>query len=428
MDKYLIKYLRDNADNELSRKYIDFFKIELDWHIYNSEAHIAKEYHRNREIGWKERLIHLYQYSNAFFFNTNLKKEEGLNILSTVYFNDKNLLSDLGFNSYSPIWHALGRNNIFGDYKTVTWYRKMQSRIRNEDFYLFLDPILHQELEIFQSRLVEQYKKQDFRALFLNTDQYFYSKYSIDIFKKMDMPSFVFSHGLPGIYSLEVDNRSNYLMVWSEKIKQNYINAGFHASKVKVVGNPKYKNIPKVKELKSSLSDILVIPVSSANWHQHEYDDTILTDKSMVVLYLYQVQTVLKKLGVKKARYRVHPSINKEWVRAFLDQNFYVCDSETLIESLNRSSLVIGSTSTVLLDSLMQGVNYIVFEPKEENQINMTGFKTVPPFDGSEEKLMVANDVIELEKMLRFNAITDYSLVHDYMHDFDLTMLKELIK
>lgn len=428
MDKYLIKYLRDNTDNGLSRKYIDFFQIELDWHIYNSEAHIAKVYHRNREIGWKEKLMHLYQYSNALFFNTNLKKGEGLNVLSTVCFNDKNSLSDLSFNSYSPVWSALDKKNIFGDYKTIIWHEKTKNLIRNGDFFVFLDSKLHQELEDFQTHLLEQYQRQDFRALFLNTDQYFYSKYSIDIFKKLDRPSFVFSHGLPGIYSLEVDNRSDYLMVWSEKIRQNYINIGFDPSKVKVVGNPKYANIPKGKELKSSLDDILVIPVSSANWHQHEYDNIVLTDKSMVVLYLYQVQSVLKKMGVKKARYRAHPSINKEWVHAFLDHDFYIYDAETLIESLNHSSLVIGSTSTVLLDSLIQGVNYIVFEPKEEDQINMTGFKTVPPFDGSEEKLMVANDVIELEKMLRFNAVTDYSLLQDYVQDFDLTVLKELIK
>ncbi|WP_264553430.1 hypothetical protein [Flavobacterium sp. N2038] len=427
MDKYLIKYLKENTNNELSSKYIDFFKIELDWHIYNSERHIAEVYHRNRVIGWKERLFNLYQYTNALFFNANLNKKKGLNILSTVHF-EKDLLSSLGFNSYSPVWHALGKDNIFGDYKTVVWHEKTKNLIRNEDFFMFLDSKLHQEFEDFQSHLLEQYQKQDFRALFLNTDQYFYSKYSIDIFKKLDRPSFVFSHGLPGIYSFEVDNRSDYLMVWSEKIKQNYINIGFDPSKVKVVGNRKYVNIPKNKELKSSLDNILVIPVSSANWHQHEYDNIVHTDKSMVVLYLYKVQSVLKKLGVKKARYRVHPSINKEWVHAFLDHTFYVRDDETLVMSLNRSSLVIGSTSTVLLDSLIQGVNYIIFEPKEEDQVNMTGFKMVPPFDGSEEKLMVANDEIELEKMLHFNAVTDYSLVQDYVQDFDLTVLKELIK
>lgn len=428
MDRYLIKYLRDNADNELSKKYIDFFKVELDWHIYNSERHIANVCHRDKKISLKQKLIDFYKYSNALFFNSTFKNQENLNILSTVNFNNKNSFSDLGFNVYSPIWSALGKNNIYGDFESLKFHLKVQNLIRNEDFYLFLDSTLHQELENFQNHLIKQYKKQDFKALLLNTDEYFYSKYFIDIFKKIEKPSFVFSHGLPGVYSLDVDNRADYLMVWSEKIKQNYINAGFNDSKVKVIGSAKFTNMSKTKELRSSFIDILIIPISSANWHQYGYDNTVLTDKSMIVLYLYKVQKVLKKLGITKARYRPHPSVDKKWVHAFLDHDFYVCDQEELNTSLNRSTLVIGTTSTVLFEALMNGVNYIVFEPKDEAGINMTAFKTVPPFDGSEEKVMVTNDEIELEKMLRSNAMTDYSLIHDYIQDFDLSVLKELIK
>jgi hypothetical protein len=171
----------------------------------------------------------------------------------------------------------------------------------------------------------------------------------------------------------------------------------------------------------------LIIPVSSVTWHQHEYDNTVVNDCSMIVLYLYKVQSVLKKLGIKKARYRPHPSLNGEWVHAFLDQNFFIRDSEKLTASLNRSSLVIGANSTVMLESLIQGVNYMAFDPQDNNGINLSGYKAVPPFDGCEEKLMLANNETELEYMLKSNAITDYSLVHDYIQDFDLAILKEII-
>lgn len=428
MDKYLIKYLRDNSESELSSKYIDFFKIELDWHIYNSESHITKSYHRNREISFKENIVKLLQYSNALISQSKHKESDTLNVLSTVSFTDQNLLLNLGFNLFSPVWHCVGKNKIYGDLKTIYWHEKTQSLIRKKDFHEYLDLKLHQVLENFQDYLIAQYSKQDFRSLLLNNDQYFYSKYFIDIFKKIQKPSFVFSHGLPGIYTLEADNRSDYLMVWSEKIKQNYINVGFDGNKIKVVGNHKFETLKKNKELKSDLSDVLVIPVSSALWHQHEYDATVISDKSMVVLYLYKVQSVLKKMGVKKARYRPHPSIDKKWVHAFLDQDFYILDNEDLTTSLTKSSLVIGATSTVLLEALMNGVNYILFDPKNDEGINMAGFKAVPPFDGSEKKIMQANDEEELIKLLKFNAVTEYSLLHDYIQEFDLSILKELIK
>ena len=427
MDKYLIKYLVENTNNELSKKYIDFFKAELDWHMYISETHISKSYHRDRVIGLEEKLKRLYQYTNALLLKSNTRHSKNLKVLSTLYVPVKETLSNLGFDSYSPVWHPLGKKNIFGDLKTLKWHKGIQERIREGDFHLFLESEFHNELEAFQQHLLLQYQNQDFRALFLYTDQYFYSKYSIDIFKKMDRPSFIFSHGLPGGYTLEVDNRADYLMVWSEKIKQNYINGGFEPSKIKVVGHPKYKKLPKEKRLRSDLSDVLVIPVSSVTWHQHEYDNIVVSDCSMAVLYLYKVQTVLKKLGVKKVRYRPHPSLNKEWVHPFLDQDFYVRDTEPLTTSLHRSSLVIGASSTVLLESLMQGVNYIAFDPKDENNINMGGYKAFPPFDGSEKKIMLSNDESELENMLRSNTVTDYSLVNDYIQDLDLSVLKEII-
>lgn len=427
MDKYLLKYLTENAKTAISKKYIDFFKAELDWQLYVSETHMSGQYFRDRKKTLKEELLAFYQYSYALTSPNNLKQSKNKKVLSTVYFPVKEALSAVGIDSYSPIWHPVGKKNIFGDLKTLQWHKDIQDRIRNNDFHLFLEPKFHEALEEFQQHLLAQYVKQDFRALFLYTDQYFYSKYSIEIFKKMNRPSFVFTHGMPGIYNQAVDDRADYLMVWSEKIKQNYIDAGFRESKVKVVGHPRYLNMPKAQDLRSDLSDVLVIPVSSVTWHQHTYDTPVVNDTSMVVLYLYQVQKTLEKLGVKKARYRSHPSINQEWIHAFLNQDFYSFDTEMLTTSLDRSSLVIGSNSTVLLEALISGVNYIAYDPKEDNGKNMSGYKAVPPFDGSEEKLMLSNDENELEQLLKSNHKTDYSLVLDYIQDFDLSVINELI-
>lgn len=429
MDTYLIKYLVDTADNELSKKYIDFFKAELDWQLYISETHMSEAYYRNKAIGMNEKLKRLYQYANAFGFQSKTKQSNTIKVLSTLKLSreETHSLSQFGFDSYSPIWHPLRKKHIFGDFKTLKWHKTIQNKIRNDDFHAFLNPTFHEALETFQQYLLGQYQQQDFRALFLYTDQYFYSKYSIDIFKKMDRPSFIFTHGMPGIYHKEVDNRADYLMVWSEKIKQNYIKAGFLESKLKVVGHPRYSNIPKDIPLRSDLTDILVIPVSSVTWHQHTYGDPVVNDASNVILYLYKVQKILQKLGIKKARYRSHPSINQQWVHSCLDPDFYVFDTEALSTSLQRSSLVIGSNSTVLLEALLQGVNYVAFDPKDEQGVNMSGYTSAPPFDGSEQKLMMAENEMELEKMLKANAMTDYSLVHDFIQELDLSVLKKLI-
>lgn len=427
MNRYLNKYLLDNADNALAKKYIDFFKIELDWHIYNGDSHISPTYYRDKHIPFNIRLIQILQYLIAIYRKPSPVSSGQLNILSAADFPRDNPLNGLGYKVFSPAWHAIGKENIIGDKKTIRWHKDIQKLLRKSEFNAFLDTRLHQNLESFQEHLLSQYQKFDLRALILSTDQSFYSKYSIDIFSKMQRPSFVFSHGLPAIYSKEVDHRPDYLMVWGKKIKENYLNAGFDESKVKVIGHPKYKALSPNKSLRSDLSDVLVIPVSSAIYHQHEYE-AILTDRSVVVLYLYMVQSVLQKLGLKKVRYRVHPAVNKSWVHSFLDQNFYIQDTEPLNVSLGRSSLLIGSTSTLLLESLIFGVNYVLFEPTDENGKNLLNYKTVPPFDGGDVKVAFANSEKDLELVLKDNVMTDYTLVHDYIQPLDTGVIKQLIR
>jgi hypothetical protein len=430
MDKYLIKYLVESSDDKLTKKYLDFFRAELDWQIYISETHMSKNYFRNHKLSFTENLKRFYQYTSGIVHNSKKSQSSESKVLSTlkVPLQHRQPFYDLGIALYSPIWHPLGKKNIFGDYKTYRWHQDIQHRIKNEDFNSFLDRNFHLSLEEFKKHLSTQYQEQDFKALFLYTDQYFYSKYFIDIFKDIDRPSFVFTHGLPGIYSKEIDNRSDYLMVWSDKIRENYINAGFDAEKVKVVGHPIHHNLDKEKTLRSDLSNVLVVPVSSVTWHQHEYNNTVVNDASMVVLYLYKVQNVLSKLGVKKARYRPHPSINKKWIQSFLDTDFFILDNEPLTASLNKSSIVLGANSTIVLEALMHSVNYVAFDPKDDNGLNMSGYKSVPPFDGSEEKLVLAVNEDELEERLKENALTEYSLVHDFIQNLDLNVLKELIK
>ena len=124
MDKYLIKYLVENAETALSKKYIDFFKAELDWQIYVSETHMSRQYYRNKDIILKVRVLRFYQYTQAFLFQPNSKPPKNSKVLSIVYFPVKETLSNLGIDSYAPIWHPVGKKNIFGDLKTLNWHKK----------------------------------------------------------------------------------------------------------------------------------------------------------------------------------------------------------------------------------------------------------------------------------------------------------------
>lgn len=423
MKPYLIKYLIENSNSKLTAKYIDYLKLELDWHIWAHGDNLSNNMKlHNRHKNLKSFVASILQFINS----TSISNEEN-NILSNIYVPIQQPLRSIGFNPLSPIWNPIGITNIIGNNKIRNFFDTIDNKIQHQKFTELTDNELYLNIEEFQEYLVQFYSNCKIKAFLAPTDQLYKNKIHIEIFKKMGKPSFVLSHGMPGLYSKEVDNRSDYLLVWSDKIKQNYINAGFDSSKIYAIGHPLYKNINTRKELKSNFDDILIIPISSVLYHQHTYDSVMEVDPSMVVLYLYQTQNVLQKLGVKKARFRPHPSINIEWVWKFVDQNFYIKDMASLRTSLLRSTLVIGSTSTVVLESLINGVNYINFDPLDSEQNNLIGTKQVPPFDGSDSKIVCASSEDELLCILKNNIKTDYTFVNDYIQNLDLSILKQLI-
>lgn len=425
MEQYLIKYLKDFNENSLIEKYIDFFKVELDWFIYNYGENFSKTHSRQRKR-IKYDIYRKTQYLSSLFKKNNTESDK-INILSGVLFQNQDVLHELGVNLVSSVFQPIGFNNIIGDYKSIHLLNKKNLIIKKGVFNDLLSKELFLEFEYLQKTLLKKYNEYKFRALFVSTDQYFETKYLIDIFKQLQKPSFIFSHGLPGIYSLSVDNRSNYLMVWGDQIKQNYVNNGFNADKIFVTGSPSFSDFNIKKKLRNSLDNILIIPCSSVLWHQHEWGKPRLIDRSMIVLYLYKVQKVLSKMGVKQARFRPHPSISSDWVYGFLDQDFYKIDKDSLKKSLSKATVVIGATSTVFLQALTEGVNYIVFEPNENGE-NLIRSKLVPPFDGSDSFVQIANNENDLFMMIKDHYQTNSLIIEKYIAPFNPKILKNLIK
>lgn len=423
MERYLINYLKENSEDQIVCKYIDFFKVEFDWFIYAYGEHLNSQYKRHRNISFKTYIQYLISLFNTIKSQPDLK-----NVLSNVSFADKSQIKKLGLNLTSSVFLPKGKNQIIGDWQSIVLQRKIQKRIYKKEFTDLFNKDFFYDLENFQPKIIKNFEKYNLRALFLFTDQYFASKYLIDIFQKINRPSLIFSHGLPGIYSKDVDNRSDYLMVWGEQIRNNYINVGFAPEKIKVIGNPKYNNFNSKKDLRNSLENILVIPISSIQWHQHRWSEPRLIDRSMAILYLYQVQHVLSQLGVKRVRFRPHPSMNKQWYSNFLDQNFFEIDNDILSDSIKKSTLLIGSVSTTLLESLMYGVNYLVYEPCDENSMNLCKSKNVPPFDGSLEDFSIARTEEDLIHMIKTKYQTPIKILEGYMQPLDLSILKDIVK
>ena len=108
--------------------------------------------------------------------------------------------------------------------------------------------------------------------------------------------------------------------------------------------------------------------------------------------------------------------------------DFFVFDDAPLAESLHAASLVIGPTSTVLLEATYHGVNFVFYEP-QENKADLMDNPLVPPFDGSDPKLPTARNEEELHEILHHKIMMDKTLFNDYIKTpFDISFLEKIIK
>lgn len=422
MERYILNYLRNTISDERYKKCIENLKVELDWHFYAYGENLSDRYKRGYKGSLRDRVAACVQdfLSVSRLPDVNDKQ----NILTFTRLPVKEL-ERLDVNFFSTIFSPIGKRNIIGNHD-MKLFRDYMNKVFNEMTFNkslkteVLDSIIYHE-----DKLLENYRDSNLRGLFLNTDEYYFNKVHIDIFKKLNRPSFIFSHGLPGIYSEEVDNSSDYLVVWGQQIKDNYISAGFSPDKIIVGGNPKYNDF-KIKKLRNEMSDILVMTSGSIQWHMHSWSDLPIYDRSLIILYLYSVENVLKRSGVTHARLRPHPSVSIEWLSKYIDLSFYEFDQMSLLDSLSRSTLVIGCTSTTFLESLMVGVNYIIYEPSF-NGYTMTGGTLVPPFDGSDEDVVIAEDEETLYELIKDRYCSNTRMLEKYMEPFNFSNVKNIL-
>ena len=180
-------------------------------------------------------------------------------------------------------------------------------------------------------------------------------------------------HGLPGRYDALDDSRGDYLFVWGEKIRENYINAGSKTNII-VTGHP---NFSSFKLVEKSPENILVL-TRSVNGASPYSDRHIVDERGICIQHMYAVETALKKVGIDKAVIRLHPSENPEWYSRFMDKDFYSIDTKPLSYSISHAKMVVGYISTVMLDTVLNEIPCYPFVIDLNG--NAYADEVVPPF------------------------------------------------
>ena len=428
MEKYyLVDYIKKNFN--IDEDILDSIKFELDKHIYfyGDNFDSPREKITTVKVLLKTMLRDTSrEYSNMLkSFTRNKPVSKTNNIVSNSYFSINDELRQAGYNVYKPIWCDGISHDVIFDVDLYRESKAIKNIFAKGNFIDIIDERFIERIKSFKEHLKRYYIDNNISAIIVPNDICFFENLSIKIFKEINRPSFIFLHGLPGRYNNIAENRSDYLIVWGDKIKENYIKAGFREDKILVSGHPYYKEF-HYRELKFGIEDILIITESMPGAQHGER--VRLSDRGNSILYLYSIQNVLKKMDVKSVRLRVHPSANRRWYLKFVDKDFFRLDMEDLDSSLKRSTLVIGPDSTILVESAYYGVNYLVYKPDNDG-VDLMNLKISPPFDGSDARIPVAKDEGELRHMLADKVKADASFLGDYIKTpFDITFMKRYIK
>ena len=426
---YLIDYIKENLD--IDQSILESIKYELDQHIYyyGNQFKYPKEKQEDfvGKIS-KERIKKKLGYYIAlatYLFGPNLNNRKK-NILSNAYFSINHELTNLNFNVYRPPW-SIGRDlNVLANQKILREVEYFKGSFEKESFIDLISQEFIGKIHLFESTLKQYLIDRDIGAIFVPNDMGFFEIISINILRKINRPSFIYLHGLPGRYNNIDDNKSDYLIVWGEKIKDHYVRAGVDQGKILVSGHPYYKELHR-KELRFKLDSPLIITKAMPGAPSDSKNDIRTMDRGNLILYLYMIQSVLSKFGVNRVRFRPHPSENSAWYLKFIDKDFFQVDNDNLLASLGKSTIVIGPTSTVFLEAIYNGLNYVCFDPCQ-NDISLSNSKLVPPFDGSDEKLPVAKNEEQLEQIIRDKTKVDARIFNDYIKTpFDLSFVKTMI-
>ncbi len=405
----------------------DLIKLDLEKKIYwygdNFLNHIElNDWVRNLLIETKNEMRNFLSY-----FRSDIIYGDADIICDTYFGLDKDL-RELGFRALGSPW-SLGISNLkWGSRSLRSNFYRLLRHLSKSPFNEIMCHDFYEQIRALQKLVRKELAENRPKALFISNDMGFCQRLMISCFQREGIPTFVALHGLPARYNGVDDNRADWLIVWGEAIRGEYVKSGVSPNKITVSGHPRYSKWIENFELgkiQSSLEHVLVL-TKSLDGAQHS-DRTKKGDRGDLVLYLTMIQRALEVNGVKRATIRCHPSENPEWYGKYIDRGFWGISRRALGEDLKSATLVIGPSSTVFLEALIYGVNYYVFEPVLNNTY-FYDYKTFPPFDGSDLRVPVAKTLEDLQRLIASGGLVDPEIITSYIAQrFDMSeVLKKL--
>ena len=421
MKENLFEYIKHN--NSSRSDLLDLIKFNISEKVYYYGEHFKKGKVKPKIIFYiRNFIIFLYTRIINYKYRSLPCKILGL---SSTYHNFDYELEKIGYKTLR-MPHAIKKGKItFGNLSFFISTIEIQKDFIYGDYNYLISEKFLIKVENYFNQIIELVKTNNLKFLLTTNDNDFFSRVYLKAFQKLKIPTFIIAHGgMPTMFDKIMDNGSDYVTMWGNKQIESFVKVGYEKNKFFNSGHPFYNEEPK--NLRFELNNVLILTKSING--VCPLDKPHLEDRGNIIMYLYSIENTLKKVGVKNALLRPHPSENPDWYLKFINKNFFQIDYNNLNESLTKSSLVIGPASTTFIDALANGVNYLIYEPIINNKL-ITGFPIRPPLDDSDNRIPVARDENQLYEMLIKKNRVDLSVYKEFANPkFDLSFFNKIIK
>lgn len=414
----LYEYTYHNEESKKNRETLDLLEYTLLSRIYNYGSQFKSRKPEPKLIFWLKSSLYI---SYAFFSSLLIREEQSVNIkkgISSSYHSEnyhKRIII------HRPIWSPKKYFKSAISFKLCFFYLKLSYRLTYFNFYELVKKENLYFVQEFEKLLKEFVVTNQYSFLIVPNDLDFFSRLMIKIFKEIDKQTILMAHaGVQNGYSKNIDTRTDIITQWGQGQVDSFTRNSHDPNRFIVTGHPIYKNIHK--KLQFDFLNILVLTKSISGVRL--LDKKFVEDRGNAIVYLLEVQNILSNFNVKNVRLRPHPSERYEWYSNFIDTDFFKRDYYDLQESLKESTLVIGPTSTVFIDALANGVNYVVFEPVIGNQNIFGGEKDDSPIHHFNDHIPIAQSPQQLFEILEVKRGVNPTVLKKFINtSFDTSFL-----
>lgn len=421
-DYSLFSYYREHATGNL-RNHLDLIEYIIHEDVYRCGAHLKPKSPSKIEFLFKVIVTIAAQIFTLFFVKRPSEvKYRGLSQSSSTF--DTHFMR-YGYSVDRVVWApkrkipSRFRLGILISYFRIHWRFHFSPR-----GYL-IDRKFVDEVSRLKEQIVELVLEEQYSFLFVSEDLNFDARLLIAVFDQIGKPSFLMAHGgMQSFYGNGMDERTSYLCQWGQLQVDGFVENGYDAARILNVGHPSY--VKKKGALRSSLDSVLVLTRSCTGARIEEGKE--IEDRGKAIAYMLELQRSLQSLGIERVRYRPHPVEESDWYSQYLDPEFFTLDNDSVEVSLNKSSLVLGPISTMMVDAVCRGVNYVIYEPVEEAK-NILGATTMSPMLSRPADYPWAKSREELESTLKQGRKISKDGVDALLNDnFEADLVKEKIE